>query len=63
MLLFEATLTRYLGNGPMYPQQGFEIDMCKSTWWTNLLYVNNLIYVDKMVIFWSFTLKFFFLNY
>ena len=37
LLMFLTILTRYLGKGPVYPADGFEINMCKDTWWTNLL--------------------------
>ena len=39
--MFSATLTRFLGNGPFYPNDGFEKNSCKNNWWYNLLYVNN----------------------
>jgi hypothetical protein len=35
-------LTKYFGDGPFYPKDGFEINYCKDTWWQNLLYINNL---------------------
>ena len=41
VLMISATLTKYMGQGPLYPKDGFEIDQCKDTWWTNLLYINN----------------------
>lgn len=47
--MFSATLTKYLGTGPMYPKDGFEINKCQDTWWTNLLYINNLVKTDQMV--------------
>lgn len=47
-MMFSATLTKYLGSGPFYPQTGFEVDQCES-WWTNLLYINNFVKTDKMV--------------
>ncbi len=37
VLFFSASLTRYLGDGPLYPSEGFEINQCKESWWTNLL--------------------------
>lgn len=45
--MISATLTGYLGNGPFYPYDGFEMNKCRDTWWTNLLYINNLVNVDK----------------
>lgn len=49
VLMVSATLTKYMGSGPNYPKEGFEINSCKTTWWTNLLYVNNLVETDKSV--------------
>jgi len=49
MVLISATLTKYLGSGPFFPPNGFELDECRQSWWTNLLYVNNLVETDKMV--------------
>lgn len=46
-LMISACLTRYLGDGPLYPEGGFEMNYCTDTWWTNLLYVNNLVNTDK----------------
>jgi hypothetical protein len=45
--MFSATLTKYLGNGPLYPKDGFEVDFCRTTWWTNMLFVNNLVKCDQ----------------
>lgn len=47
VILFSVALSRYLGSGPNYPRDGFEINFCRDTWWTNLLYVNNLVNLDK----------------
>jgi len=49
-LMTYVPLAKYLANGPFYPQStGFDVDECRDTWWTNLLYVNNLVKSDKMV--------------
>ncbi len=37
VLFFSIALSRYLGDGPFYPKNGFEINFCRDTWWTNLL--------------------------
>jgi hypothetical protein len=42
---------KYWGDGPFWPQQGVETNECEKTWWTNLLYVNNFVKTDQMVIF------------
>ncbi len=47
-LMISAALTPYLGDGPFYPPGGFEINRCKDTWWTNLLYINNIVDDQKM---------------
>ena len=47
-MMISAALTPYLGSGPLYPRDnGFEYDKCKGTWWTNLLYINNLVKYDN----------------
>lgn len=43
VLAFSATLTKYLDVGPLYPKSGNEHDSCKDSWWSNLLYINNLL--------------------
>jgi len=42
-------LSKYYGQGPFYPKDGFEIEACRETWWTNLLFLNNFIGVGKEV--------------
>ncbi|XP_061188052.1 nose resistant to fluoxetine protein 6-like [Saccostrea echinata] len=42
LLMISACLSRYFGDGPLWPEQGFEKDYCENTWWRNLLYINNL---------------------
>ena len=49
VLMVSATLTRYFGKGPLYPADGFEVNQCKDTWWTNLLYINNFAKTDAPV--------------
>ena len=29
---------------------GFELNQCKGTWWTNLLYINNIVKNNEIVI-------------
>ncbi|XP_033764117.1 LOW QUALITY PROTEIN: nose resistant to fluoxetine protein 6-like [Pecten maximus] len=55
VLMVSATLTRYMGGdgGPNWVKNGIERDFCKETWWTNLLYINNIVKTDKMCIGWS----------
>lgn len=47
--MIDITLTGYLGSGPFYPSNGFELNKCNESWWTNLLYINNIVRSDKMV--------------
>jgi len=51
-----ASLVIYTGDGPFWPYTdptaGFSLslyDACKVNWWTNLLYVNNIVYADNQV--------------
>ena len=46
VLMFNACLSRYLSTGPFYPLNGFETNFCSNSWWTNLLYLNNLVNVQ-----------------
>ncbi|XP_041377307.1 nose resistant to fluoxetine protein 6-like [Gigantopelta aegis] len=50
-------LYTYLGSGPLWPEAIKAADMCKENWWTNLLYVNNLVRVDDMCMGWSWYLS------
>ncbi|CAH1802111.1 unnamed protein product [Owenia fusiformis] len=45
IFLFTA-LYPYLGDGPLYPEDLAEGVNCKVHWWTNLLFINNMVY-DK----------------
>ena len=40
-LVISICLTKYMGEGPLYPKDGFERDTCRSYWWMHLLYLNN----------------------
>ena len=42
-----AALFHYMGDGPLYPEDGIE-PLCSKSWWVNLLYINN-IKQDNMV--------------
>ncbi|KAK3102399.1 hypothetical protein FSP39_011136 [Pinctada imbricata] len=53
VLLIFAGLFPYLGNGPMWPEGNGPAENCRQNWWTNLLYVNNLVKVDGMCMGWS----------
>ncbi|XP_076451827.1 uncharacterized protein LOC143287601 [Babylonia areolata] len=53
VLMVFCCLHIYLGGGPLWPQVLEAADDCKDSWWTNLLYVNNLVNVDKMCMGWT----------
>lgn len=42
MFAFHANFSPYLGEGPMYPIDGFDINRCKTDWWTHVVYLNNI---------------------
>ncbi|XP_048778807.2 nose resistant to fluoxetine protein 6-like isoform X3 [Ostrea edulis] len=52
VLMVTVCLGRYLGDGPVWPKDGFEKN-CKDTWWRNLLYINNLFEGDEFGTFWT----------
>lgn len=41
LMMISICLSRYFGEGPLWPDQGIEVNYCKNTWWKNLLYINN----------------------
>ncbi|XP_053380232.1 nose resistant to fluoxetine protein 6-like [Mercenaria mercenaria] len=52
LMLYVPTM-KYWGDGPFWPQKGVDVDECKDTWWTNLLYINNVYKSDKQCMGWS----------
>lgn len=36
-----------MGNGPLFPNEGFESPDCKSQWWANIFYINNFYKPDS----------------
>ena len=42
IILISLNLTKYMGSGPFYPANGFEPLGCRTNWYYNLLYINNL---------------------
>ena len=45
-----ACLFIYFGDGPLWPYVDIPLyETCKDHWWTNLLYVNNLVYPSQQV--------------
>ncbi|OQV21128.1 Nose resistant to fluoxetine protein 6 [Hypsibius exemplaris] len=53
VMFIYLSLFKYLGSGPQWNPNGMEIDGCRGTWWTNLLYINNLLYTDKQCMGWT----------
>lgn len=49
VLMMFGCLYTYLGKGPLWPENLPTASNCKDNWWTNLLYVNNFVYVDDPV--------------
>ena len=48
VIMVYVPLFRYWGKGPQWPQNGIEYTDCDH-WWTNLLYINNLVEPLKIV--------------
>ena len=44
----DTCLSPYWGKGPFWPGTDFKSN-CVDNWWTNLLYVNNLVKSKEMV--------------
>lgn len=44
-----ATMLSLLGNGPYWGVMETQEKYCRDNWWTNLLYINNVVKVDEMV--------------
>ncbi|XP_060083287.1 O-acyltransferase like protein-like [Ylistrum balloti] len=53
VLLIYATLTEHLSNGPLKPFEFAYRQYCKNNWWTNMLYINNLIKRQEQCMGWS----------
>ncbi|XP_021359994.1 nose resistant to fluoxetine protein 6-like [Mizuhopecten yessoensis] len=53
VLFLDVSLFRYLGDGPFWSKTGVEQNFCKDTWWTNLLYINNVYKKKEMCMGWS----------
>lgn len=48
-----SCLHTYMGSGPLWPQNLDTATSCKKYWWTNLLYINNLVNKDDMCLSWT----------
>ncbi|KFM61437.1 Nose resistant to fluoxetine protein 6, partial [Stegodyphus mimosarum] len=51
-LAFSATVSFYLGSGPVWPDKDIE-PSCKNYWWWNLLYINNFQKSVDQCMVWS----------
>ena len=50
VIMVYTVLMKYWFLGPQWPQDNDSFSStCSENWWVNLLYVNNLVRVDKMV--------------
>ena len=48
-IMIYVCLMRYWGEGPFWPSTLPDRDNCEKYWWTNLLYINDLVYMDDQV--------------
>ncbi|XP_064599253.1 O-acyltransferase like protein-like [Liolophura sinensis] len=53
ILMAFSCLYPYLASGPLFPRLIQDAENCKTNWWTNLLYVNNLVNDKQMCMGWS----------
>ncbi len=50
LMLSSVTLMPHITRGPMWPQHASVLDGdCPKVWWSNLLYINNIVNLDKRV--------------
>ena len=48
-LMLYVPVNKYLNDGPFWPNEGTEYKECEDTWWTNLLYINNIVKSNRQV--------------
>ncbi|KAK6176000.1 hypothetical protein SNE40_014370 [Patella caerulea] len=53
VLMTFSCLYKYMGDGPLWPAAIKAADYCKTNWWTNVLYVNNLVNNHEQCLGWS----------
>ncbi|XP_059617661.1 nose resistant to fluoxetine protein 6-like [Phlebotomus argentipes] len=54
VLFLYMVLLQKLGSGPLWDARiGLEQERCESSWWINLLYINNYLGTDKLCMFQS----------
>ena len=49
LIAIYATLYKYSNYGPLWEPETKRGDICKETWWQNLLYINNFTEKNKRV--------------
>ncbi|ELU07110.1 hypothetical protein CAPTEDRAFT_189005 [Capitella teleta] len=52
-LIFYVALSPYWPDGPLLPAQIQDAENCKESWWATLLFINNLVKVDKPCMIWT----------
>ncbi|XP_033734150.1 LOW QUALITY PROTEIN: nose resistant to fluoxetine protein 6-like [Pecten maximus] len=53
VMFLDMSLFRYLGDGPFFSKDGPDGKFCRKNWWTNILYINNLVNSKEMCFGWS----------
>ena len=49
VIMVYVCLTPYWMEGPFWQDTVADRDNCKTSWWTNILYINNLVKPEKLV--------------
>ncbi|XP_034938093.1 nose resistant to fluoxetine protein 6-like [Chelonus insularis] len=58
LIMFITLILPHLGSGPYWNYKiGFESEACASSWWANILYINNYVNTDKLCMFQSWYLS------
>ncbi|KAK7497003.1 hypothetical protein BaRGS_00011739 [Batillaria attramentaria] len=47
VIFFNISIEQYMGSGPNWFDRDKSREACEENWWTNLLYINNLVNLDK----------------
>ncbi|XP_076436701.1 nose resistant to fluoxetine protein 6-like [Babylonia areolata] len=47
IIFIYLSLGRYWGSGPLWPSSNTDRDSCQTSWWANMLYINNFVNLDK----------------
>lgn len=52
VIAFYCTMFLKIGTGPLWDEKvGAEVERCRESWWTNVLYINNYVEPQKLVSF------------